>query len=199
MSGASGAIYGIRMLEVLREVPDLETHLVMSGPARQTIALETKLELGAVRALADRSYHINDMAAEIASGSYQTHGMVIIPCSIRTLAGVAYSLSDNLLLRAADVMLKERRPLVLVVRETPLHLGHLRLMAQVAELGGIIMPPVPAFYQCPQSLDDIINQTVNRVLDQLGITLSVDLFPRWPGRQPAVEPQTPGRIAPSRA
>ena len=135
MSGASGAIYGIRMLEVLREVPDLETHLVMSGPARQTIALETKLELGAVRALADRSYHINDMAAEIASGSYQTHGMVIIPCSIRTLAGVAYSLSDNLLLRAADVMLKERRPLVLVVRETPLHLGHLRLMAQVAELG----------------------------------------------------------------
>ncbi len=169
------------MLEILREVPDLETHLVVSGPARQTIRLETRFEIDAIRALADVSYRINDIAADIASGSYQTHGMVIVPCSIRTLAGVAYSLSDNLLLRAADVMLKERRPLVLVVRETPLHLGHLRLMARVAEIGGIIMPPVPAFYQHPQSLNDIIDQTVNRILDQLGITLSVDLFPRWPG------------------
>lgn len=182
ISGASGVIYGIRMLEVLREVPDLETHLVVSGPARQTIALETRFEIDAVRALADVNYRINDIAADISSGSYHTHGMVIVPCSIRTLSGVAYSLSDNLLLRAADVMLKERRPLVLVVRETPLHLGHLRLMARVAELGGIIMPPVPAFYQHPQSLNDIINQTVNRVLDQLGIALSVDLFPRWPGQ-----------------
>ena len=181
MCGASGVIYGIRMLEVLREVPDLETHLVISGPARQTIALETKFKLSEVIALADATYRINDIGAEIASGSYQAHGMVVIPCSIRTLAGVAHCLSENLLLRAADVTLKERRPLILVVRETPLHLGHLRLMVQVTESGGIIMPPMPAFYQGPQSLDDIINQTVNRVLDQLGITLSVDLFPRWPG------------------
>lgn len=182
ISGASGVIYGIRMLEVLREVPDLETHLVVSGPARQTIALETRFEIDAIRALADVNYRINNIAADIASGSYHTHGMVIVPCSIRTLSGVAYSLSDNLLLRAADVMLKERRPLVLVVRETPLHLGHLRLMARVAEIGGIIMPPAPAFYQHPQSLNDIIDQTVNRILDQLGIALSVDLFPRWPGQ-----------------
>lgn len=181
MSGASGVIYGIRMLEVLREVPDVETHLVISGPARQTIALETTFELSAVMALADMTYRINNIGAEIASGSYQAHGMVIVPCSIRTLAGVAYCQSDNLLLRAADVTLKERRPLIMVVRETPLHLGHLRLMVQVAELGGIIMPPMPAFYQGPQSLDDIINQTVNRVLDQLGISLAKDLFPRWSG------------------
>ncbi len=190
ISGAGGVIYGIRMLEVLREAPDLETHLVVSGPARQTIALETGFEIDAVRALADVNYRINNIAADIASGSYRTHGMVIVPCSIRTLAGVAYSLSDNLLLRAADVMLKERQPLVLVVRKTPLHLGHLRLMARVAEIGGVIMSPAPAFYQHPQSLNDIINQTVNRVLDQLGIALPVDLFPRWSGQSPNTNHQS---------
>jgi flavin prenyltransferase len=181
ISGASGAIYGIRLLDVLRRVADVETHLVVSSAARQTIALETDYEPQAVEALADVIYRINEISAAIASGSYPTIGMVVIPCSMKTLAGIAYSLSDNLLLRAADVALKERRRLVVVVRETPLHLGHLRLMTQVAELGGTIMPPVPAFYHHPQSIDDIVNQTVNRVLDQFAIQLPEDLFQRWTG------------------
>ena len=181
ISGASGAIYGIRLLEVLRRVTDVETHLVLSSAARQTIALETDYEPQAVEALADVTYRINEISAAIASGSYPTIGMVVIPCSMKTLAGIAYSLSDNLLLRAADVALKERRRLVVVVRETPLHLGHLRLMTQVAELGGMIMPPVPAFYHHPQSIDDIVNQTINRVLDQFAIQLPEDLFQRWTG------------------
>ena len=181
ISGASGVIYGIRLLDVLRSVAEIETHLIISGAARQTIALETDYDMHAVEALADVTYRINDISAAISSGSYQTMGMVVIPCSMRTLAGIAHSLSDNLLLRAADVALKERRRLVLVVRETPLHLGHLRLMTQVAELGGVIMPPMPAFYHRPLSLDDIINQTVNRVLDQLDIQLPADLFQRWTG------------------
>jgi 4-hydroxy-3-polyprenylbenzoate decarboxylase len=181
ISGASGAIYGIRLLEVLRGVAEIETHLVMSGAARQTIALETDYSPAAVQALADVSYRINDIAAAISSGSYPTIGMVVVPCSMKTLAGIAFSLSDNLLLRAADVTLKERRRLVVVARETPLHLGHLRLMTQVTELGGVIMPPMPAFYQRPQSLADIVDQTVNRVLDQFGIVLPKDLFRRWNG------------------
>jgi 4-hydroxy-3-polyprenylbenzoate decarboxylase len=181
MSGASGAIYGIRLLEALREVADIETHLVVSSAARQTIALETDYNPQAVEALADVTYRINDIAATISSGSYHTIGMVVIPCSMKTLAGIALSLSDNLLLRAADVTLKERRRLVVVARETPLHLGHLRLMTQVTELGGLIMPPMPAFYHHPRSLDDIIAQTVNRILDQFGITLPADLFQRWSG------------------
>ncbi|HEX5689675.1 MAG TPA: UbiX family flavin prenyltransferase [Roseiflexaceae bacterium] len=181
MSGASGAIYGIRLLEVLRAVADVETHLVLSGAARQTIALETDYSLPDVEALADVTYRIGDIAAAISSGSYHTIGMVVIPCSMKTLAGIALSLSDNLLLRAADVTLKERRRLVVIARETPLHLGHLRLMTQVAELGGMVMPPMPAFYHRPRSLDDIINQTVNRVLDQFGIVLTEDLFQRWSG------------------
>ncbi|HEX9441308.1 MAG TPA: UbiX family flavin prenyltransferase [Roseiflexaceae bacterium] len=185
LSGASGVIYGIRLLEVLRAVAEIETHLVMSAAARQTIAIETDYAPHAVEALADTTYRINDIAAAISSGSYQTIGMVVIPCSMKTLAGIALSLSDNLLLRAADVTLKERRRLVVVARETPLHLGHLRLMTQVAELGGVIMPPMPAFYHRPRSLDDIIAQTVNRVLDQFGITLPEDLFRRWIGPQGA--------------
>jgi 4-hydroxy-3-polyprenylbenzoate decarboxylase len=181
ISGASGAIYGIRLLEVLRDVAAIETHLVMSGAARQTIALETDYTPQAVEALADVTYRITDIAAAISSGSYQTIGMAVIPCSMKTLAGIALSLSDNLLLRAADVTLKERRRLVVVARETPLHLGHLRLMTQVAELGGMIMPPMPAFYHRPRTLDDIVAQTVNRVLDQFGIALPEDLFRRWSG------------------
>jgi 4-hydroxy-3-polyprenylbenzoate decarboxylase len=181
ISGASGAIYGIRLLEVLRRDSDVETHLVLSGAARQTIALETDYSLPSVEALADVSYRIGDIAAAISSGSYPTIGMVVIPCSMKTLAGIALSLSDNLLLRAADVALKERRRLVLGARETPLHLGHLRLMTQVAELGGTIMPPMPAFYHRPRSIDDIVDQTVNRVLDQFGIALPEDLFRRWTG------------------
>ncbi|HBC82846.1 MAG TPA: 3-octaprenyl-4-hydroxybenzoate carboxy-lyase [Escherichia sp.] len=181
ISGASGAIYGVRLLQVLRDVPEVETHLVMSNAARQTLALETDLSLRDVQALADVVHDSRDIAASIYSGSFKTAGMVILPCSIKTLSGIVHSYTDSLLTRAADVVLKERRPLVLCVRETPLHLGHLRLMTQAAELGAAIMPPVPAFYHRPQTLDDIINQTVNRVIDQFDIDLPEDLFTRWQG------------------
>lgn len=181
ISGASGAIYGVRLLEVLREVADVQTHLVMSQAARQTLALETDLSLRDVQALADVVHDARDIAASISSGSFKTAGMVILPCSIKTLSGIVNSYTDTLVTRAADVVLKERRTLVLCVRETPLHLGHLRLMTQAAELGAVIMPPVPAFYHRPQTLDDVINQTVNRVLDQFDIDLPEDLFARWQG------------------
>ncbi len=181
LSGASGAIYGVRLLQVLRNVADVETHLVMSQAARQTLSLETDLSLRDVQALADVVHDARDIAASISSGSFKTTGMVILPCSIKTLSGIVNSYTDTLVTRAADVVLKERRPLVLCVRETPLHLGHLRLMTQAAELGAVIMPPVPAFYHRPQTLDDVINQTVNRVLDQFDIDLPDDLFTRWQG------------------
>lgn len=181
ISGASGAIYGVRLLQVLRDVAEVETHLVMSQAARQTLTLETDFSLRDVQALANVVHDARDIAASISSGSYKTAGMVILPCSIKTLSGVVNSYTDTLVTRAADVVLKERRPLVLCVRETPLHLGHLRLMMQAAELGAVIMPPVPAFYHRPQSLDDVINQTVNRVLDQFDIDLPEDLFTRWQG------------------
>ncbi len=181
ISGASGAIYGVRLLQVLRDVADVETHLVMSQAARQTLSLETDFSLRDVQALADVVHDARDIAASISSGSFKTSGMVILPCSIKTLSGIVNSYTDTLVTRAADVVLKERRPLVLCVRETPLHLGHLRLMTQAAELGAVIMPPVPAFYHRPQSLDDVINQTVNRVIDQFDIELPDDLFVRWQG------------------
>ncbi|MCK6821901.1 UbiX family flavin prenyltransferase [Enterobacter kobei] len=181
LSGASGAIYGVRLLQVLRDVAEVETHLVMSQAARQTLSLETDLSLRDVQALADVVHDARDIAASISSGSFKTAGMVILPCSIKTLSGIVNSYTDTLVTRAADVVLKERHPLVLCVRETPLHLGHLRLMTQAAELGAVIMPPVPAFYHRPQSLDDVINQTVNRVLDQFDIDLPEDLFTRWQG------------------
>ena len=181
ISGASGAIYGVRMLQVLRDVPDIETHLILSQAARQTLAMETDFTVREVQALADVVHDARDIAASISSGSFKTAGMVILPCSMKTLSGIVHSYTDGLLTRAADVVLKERRPLVLCVRETPLHLGHLRLMTQAAELGAVIMPPVPAFYHRPQTLDDIINQTVNRVLDQFDIDLPEDLFTRWQG------------------
>ncbi|EKI0253916.1 UbiX family flavin prenyltransferase [Enterobacter asburiae] len=181
LSGASGAIYGVRLLQVLRNVAEVETHLVMSQAARQTLSLETDLSLRDVQALADVVHDARDIAASISSGSFKTAGMVILPCSIKTLSGIVNSYTDTLVTRAADVVLKERRPLVLCVRETPLHLGHLRLMTQAAELGAVIMPPIPAFYHRPTSLDDVINQTVNRVLDQFDIDLPEDLFTRWQG------------------
>ena len=181
ISGASGAIYGVRLLQVLRDVADIETHLVMSPAARQTLSLETDFSLRDVQAMADVVHDARDIAANISSGSFKTAGMVVLPCSIKTLSGIVHSYTDGLLTRAADVVLKERRPLVLCVRETPLHLGHLRLMTQAAELGAVIMPPVPAFYHAPKTLDDIINQTVNRVLDQFDIALPEDLFIRWRG------------------
>ncbi len=181
ISGASGAIYGVRLLQVLQQIPEVETHLIMSNAARQTLTLETDLSLRDVQALADVVHDARDIAANISSGSFKTQGMVVLPCSIKTLSGIVHSYTDGLLTRAADVVLKERRPLVLCVRETPLHLGHLRLMTQAAELGAMIMPPVPAFYHRPQTLDDVINQTVNRVIDQFDIELPEDLFQRWQG------------------
>ncbi|EJG0602409.1 UbiX family flavin prenyltransferase [Cronobacter sakazakii] len=181
ISGASGAIYGIRLLQTLQSVAEVETHLIMSQAARQTLSLETDMSVRDVQALADVNHDARDIAASVSSGSFKTDGMIILPCSIKTLSGIVNSYTDGLLTRAADVVLKERRRLVLCVRETPLHLGHLRLMTQAAELGAIIMPPMPAFYHRPQTLDDVINQTVNRALDQLDITLPADLFTRWPG------------------
>lgn len=179
ISGASGAQYGIRLLQVLQPLAQIETHLIISQAARRTIALETDFSLREVTALADVYHDVRDIAASVSSGSFRTAGMVILPCSVKTLSGIAHSYADDLLVRAADVVLKERRTLVLGVRETPLHLGHLRLMTQAAELGAVIMPPVPAFYHRPQTLDDIIDQTVNRVLDQFAIELPQDLFRRW--------------------
>lgn len=187
ISGASGVIYGIRLLEVLRDVQEVESQLVMSTAAAQTIGLETSYSAAEVEALADVVYRFRDIAAAISSGSYKTMGMVVMPCSMKTLAGIAHSYSDNLLLRAADVVLKDQRKLVLVPRETPLHLGHLRLLVQVAEMNAIVAPPMPAFYHRPQAVDDIINQTVNRVLDLFGIDLPEDLFQRWQGARKSYE------------
>ncbi|MGT4622834.1 UbiX family flavin prenyltransferase [Edwardsiella ictaluri] len=179
ISGASGAIYGVRLLQALRALSAVETHLVMSQAARQTLALETDLSLKEVQALADVVHDVRDIAASLSSGSFKTAGMVILPCSIKTLSAIVHGYSDTLLVRAADVVLKERRPLVLCVRETPLHLGHLRTMTAAAEMGAIIMPPMPAFYHRPRRIEDLVDQTVNRVLDQLDICLPQDLFPRW--------------------
>ena len=181
IAGASGVIYAVRLLEVLHDVPNVETHLVLSDAARQTIGYETNFTVDKVMELADVQHSIKNIAASISSGSFKTMGMVVVPCSMKTLSGIAMSFSDNLLLRAADVTLKDRRPLVLLPRETPLHLGHLRLMVQVSEMGAILLPPMPAFYHRPKTVDDIINQTVNRVLDVLKIELEHDLFDRWTG------------------
>ena len=185
LSGASGVIYGIRLLEVIQALPDVESHLVMSTAAATTIPLETDYAPEEVRALATEDYRFKDIAAAISSGSFRTDGMVILPCSMKTLSAIAYSYSDNLLTRAADVVLKERRKLILCPRETPLHLGHLRAMTLAAEIGAFIVPPMPAFYHRPEAVDDIVNQTVNRVLDLLDITLPEDLFRRWQGGRAA--------------
>ena len=189
ISGATGAIYGIRLLQVLQTAPGIETHLVMSKAAERTITYETDLTIPQVRAMADASYNIADIGATISSGSFQVEGMIIAPCSMKTLSAVAHSLSIDLLGRAADVILKERRPLVLVVREAPLHLGHLRLMVQAAEMGAIIVPPVPAFYNFPKTLDDIINHTVGRILDLVHI--DVDIVKRWQGMQATAKAEVP--------
>ncbi|HAB25526.1 MULTISPECIES: UbiX family flavin prenyltransferase [Pantoea] len=181
ISGASGAIYGVRLLQVLQQVSEVETHLVMSPAARQTLSLETDYTLREVQALADVVHDVRDIAASISSGSFKTLGMAILPCSMKTLSGIVHSYSDSLLTRAADVVLKEQRKLVLGVRETPLHIGHLRMMTTAAELGAVIMPPVPAFYHRPQSIMELVDQTVNRVVDQFDITLPQDLFTRWNG------------------
>ncbi len=195
VTGASGAAYAIRTLEALKALEDVETHLVLTSAARQTIALETDRSVRDVEALASVVHPIDQIAASIASGSFRTHGMIVIPCSMKTLSAIAYSVSENLLLRAADVVLKDRRRLVLVARETPLHLGHLRAMVQVTEMGAIVMPPMPAFYHRPASVDDIINQTVNRALDLLDLELPHDLFKRWAGSE-SQTPPTPTEVPP---
>jgi 4-hydroxy-3-polyprenylbenzoate decarboxylase len=177
ISGATGAIYGVRMLEILAKFDDIETHLVMSKAGRMTIQVETPFSVKDVEALADVVHDVNNVGASISSGSFRTEGMVIAPCSMKSMGGIAHSLGGDLLVRAADVVLKERKKLVLVVRETPLHLGHLEAMASLTRMGAIIFPPVPAFYHRPKTLDDIINQTVTRILDQFDI--DVKLFHRW--------------------
>jgi flavin prenyltransferase len=179
ITGASGALYGVRALEALRRVPDVTVHLVMTAGARRTLALETSYSVKDVESLADHVHEASDVAAPISSGSFRTDGMLVIPCSIKSAAAIAYSLNDNLLVRAADVCLKERRRLVLVVRETPLHLGHLRTLTQLTEVGAIILPPIPGLYAMPKSIDDIINHTVGKALDSLGVPSEV--FPRWRG------------------
>lgn len=189
MSGSSGAIYGIRMLEFLRDVPGIETHLIMSASAKLNVRLETDYKLADVEALASEVHDVKDIAANVASGSYGTVGMIVAPCSIKTLSGIAHSYADNLLTRAADVILKERRKLVLMLRETPLHLGHCKHMVDASAMGAIIAPPVPAFYSRPQTIDDIVNQNVGRVLDLFDI--SVPNMVRWIGPQTARKSHAP--------
>jgi len=179
MSGASGVIYGIRLLEVLKALPEVETHLVMSNGAKLNVALETDWQVKAVEALADEVHSDQNLAATIASGSYATDGMIIAPCSMKTLSGVVNSYADNLVVRAADVVLKEQRRLVIVPRETPLHVGHCRLMYEAAQMGAVIVPPMPAFYNDPQSVDDIVNHTVGRLIDLFGVDSG--LVKRWQG------------------
>ena len=181
ISGASGAIYGIRLLEILQKLPEIDTLLIISKAAKRTIVLETDYKVDQVEKLANEVLPDHDIAASVSSGSYKTSGMVVIPCSIKTLSGIANSYADNLLVRAADVVLKEQRKLVLVLRETPLHLGHTQLMTRSIEIGATLLPAMPAFYHRPSTIDDLINQTVNRVLDQFGIDLPEDLFKRWAG------------------
>jgi flavin prenyltransferase len=191
ISGASGTVYGIRLLEALREL-DFETHLVMTRSARLTMSYETSLKPADVEALAAVAHRNEDLAASISSGSFRTLGMVVAPCSIRSLSEISTGVTSSLLTRAADVVLKERRRLVLMVRETPLHLGHLRSMTQVTEIGAIVMPPVPALYTRPQTIDDIVDHSVGRVLDLFGI--DNPLVRRWgeaDGR--ARDPATTGR------
>jgi 4-hydroxy-3-polyprenylbenzoate decarboxylase len=185
ISGASGVIYGIRLLQALQPMTDVETHAVISRGAKINIALETDWALGEVEALADVVHSDRNLAASISSGSFRTDGMVIAPCSMKTLSGVVNSYADNLIVRAADVVLKERRPLVLVPRESPLHVGHTRLLHEAAKLGAIICPPMPAFYIAPSSVDDIIDHSVGRILDLFGIDSG--LVKRWRG--PATAPR----------
>ena len=179
ISGASGAVYGARLLQVLRGLPSIETHLVVSDAGWRNLQHELGMERPAAQALAHQVHDVNNVGAAIASGSFQCHAMVVAPCSMRTLAAIAHGLADNLLTRAADVMLKERRRLVLMVRETPLHLAHLRNMVAVTEMGGIVCPPLPAFYLRPQTVEDVVNHSVARVLDLIDV--DHQLAPRWQG------------------
>lgn len=179
IGGASGVIYGIRLLEVLKSVANIETHLVMSKTARMNIAVETDLQAADVEALADQVHSVSQVGASIASGSFKTHGMIVAACSMKNLSAIVHSHADDLLTRAADVALKERRPLLLMPRETPLHTGHCKLMLEASQLGAIVAPPMPAMYTRPATIDDIINHSVGRVLDLLDI--DTGLVERWQG------------------
>jgi len=179
LSGSTGPHYGVRLLEVLREHTDVETHLILSSAARKTIEFEMGRDPAEVEVLAHERHDERNIGASIASGTFVTDGMVVAPCSIKTLSAIANSYNDNLIARAADVCLKERRKLVLVVRETPLHLGHLRLMQQATEAGAVILPPVPGFYHRPSTIGELIDHTVVKILDQFGVHL--DIIGRWEG------------------
>ncbi|MBV8164211.1 MAG: UbiX family flavin prenyltransferase [Candidatus Eremiobacteraeota bacterium] len=179
ISGASGTIYGVRLLEALHEAAGDEIHLIITPGAKRTMALEMSRSPESLAPLASFVHSDDDLAAPISSGSFQTAGMVVAPCSIKTAAAIAYSLNDTLLVRAADVCLKERRRLVLLIRETPLHLGHLRTLTQLAELGAVILPPIPGFYSMPKTVDDIVNHSVGKALDALGV--SHEIYRRWRG------------------
>ncbi|KAB7628463.1 UbiX family flavin prenyltransferase [Alkalilimnicola sp. S0819] len=179
ISGASGVCYGVEVLRLLRDCRDIETHLVVSPAALRTLREETELDAQGLRALATVNHSFRDIGASIASGSFPVEGMIIAPCSVRTLGALANALNDNLMVRAADVCLKERRPVVLMLRETPLHLGHIELMERVTRYGGIIMPPVPAFYHKPQSLEELVTQSAARALGLLGVDTGVSRV--WTG------------------
>lgn len=183
ITGATGAVYGVRLLQVLRSTPDVQTHLLISDAGVLNLHQEMDLGRKGVEALADVTYSVRDVGAAIASGSFQSDGMVIAPCSMKTLAAVAHGLSDNLITRAADVALKERRRLVLMVRETPFNLAHLRNMTAVTEMGGIVFPPLPAFYHRPQTIEEMVDHTLARVLDLLDVPHA--LAPRWNGMKAA--------------
>jgi 4-hydroxy-3-polyprenylbenzoate decarboxylase len=185
ITGASGVIYGVRALQLLRDVPDVETHAIISPSALKTAADEVDMSADEIRSHADKLYNYRDIGAAISSGSFRTAGMLVAPCSIKTLSGIANCYNDELIVRAADVCLKERRRVVLLLRETPLHAGHIALMDQATRNGAIIMPPVPAFYSRPQTIDDIVTQTVGRALDLFDIHLPI--VKRW-----KEEPDLPG-------
>jgi 4-hydroxy-3-polyprenylbenzoate decarboxylase len=182
ITGASGSIYGIRLLEILRTTTDIELHLVISAAGKRTLVEETDWGVADVEALAHQRYDVKDIGATLASGSFRTLGMVVAPCSIKTAAAIAACYSEGLITRAADVTLKEGRPLILLVRETPLHVGHLRMLTSLAETGAVVLPPMPAFYNRPKQLDDIVNHTVARVLDRL--QLPQTLVGEWQGTAP---------------
>lgn len=187
MSGASGVIYGIRMLEVLKTVAEVETHLIISNGAKLNISIETNWSVKEVEALAEVVHNDHNLAASVSSGSFKTDGMIVLPCSMKTLSGIVTSYADTLIVRAADVVLKEHRRLVLVPRETPLHAGHCKLLYEAAMNGAIIAPPMPAFYNEPETLDDIINHTTGRLMDLFG--LNSDLVKRWEGANNAAKNQ----------
>ena len=190
ITGASGSIYGIRLLEILQRYADVELHLVLSRSGKRTLVAETDWPVADVEALAHQRYDNADIGATIASGSFRTAGMIIAPCSIKTAAAVAACYADTLVSRAADVTLKEGRPLIMLIRETPLHVGHLKMMLALAEMGAVVLPPMPAFYNRPKDLDDVVNHTIARVLDRLDLPQT--LVGEWQGTRPRAQAGTAG-------